>query len=331
MPYPINLTSNAPRSKNQAHTLDGIVTGRSSTSNTLLIYNPQNQQYYEPDSYRLDSYHLPSSVYASIVYNGSLFVSLYRDGSIPTCKPYPLGTRVIKTNPDTNVTLSGTLMDIPLDPTTTPHYLIQFDNGTTSSIPALKMQSLIPKPNVDMLDSSHLQPLFLCLNLKITFEQEGQFHKGFLPQSSNGAYCFSYKSHINKKHPDWSIPLPNLMSNWHKLCLEGVLIPSHNTHSFVHESIANFVSTVNLIWERPHSLLTAHADKHPDCDIWMRSFWKEKDSIISMDTYDTITLAQYRALREKGAPRAIPSMCILTINPDKMMNPHCAKSCIIVL
>jgi hypothetical protein len=50
-----------------------------------------------------------------------------------------------------------------------------------------------------------------------------------------------------------------------------------------------------------------------------------------MDTYDKINLAQYRALREKGALRAIPTMCVLTIKPDEMLNPHRAKSPIIVL
>jgi hypothetical protein len=149
--------------------------------------------------------------------------------------------------------------------------------------------------------------------LKITFEHEGQYHKGVLAQSSNGVYCLSYKSYINKKHPDWSVPLLNLTSNWHKLCLEGALIPGHTTHSFVCESMANFVSAANLIWECPHSLLTALVDNHPDCDIWMRSFWEEKDSIISMDTYNTITLAQYRALHEKGILQAILTMCIFTI------------------
>jgi hypothetical protein len=72
------------------------------------------------------------------------------------------------------------------------------------------MDSLIPKPNVDMSERSHLLPPFLRLNSKITFEHEGQYHKGFLTQASNGDYCFSYKSHINKKHPNWSISLPNL-------------------------------------------------------------------------------------------------------------------------
>jgi hypothetical protein len=87
-----NKDSDASHSKNQAHTLDGIVFGRSSTLNALLIYKPCNQQYYEPDSYRLDSYCLPHSLYPSVVYDGGLFVSLHRDGLAPTNKPYPPGT-----------------------------------------------------------------------------------------------------------------------------------------------------------------------------------------------------------------------------------------------
>ncbi len=261
--------SNASGSKIQAHTLNSIVIGWLSTLNALLVYNPRNQQYYEPNSYRLDSYCLPSSVYPSILYDGSLFVSLHHDGLAPPNKPYPPGTRVAKTNPDTNVTLSGRVMDIPLNPATSPQYLIQFDDGTTSSIPASKMDSLIPKPNFDMLDSLHLLPPFLRLNLKITFEHEGQYHKGFLTQASNGVYYFSYKSHINKKHPDWSVSLPDLMSNWHDLCLQGVLVPGHNTTSLVCESTANFVSVANLIWECPHSLLYALADNHLNHDVWL--------------------------------------------------------------
>jgi hypothetical protein len=35
--------SNASRSKSQAHTMDGIIIGRSPTSNAILVYNPQHQ------------------------------------------------------------------------------------------------------------------------------------------------------------------------------------------------------------------------------------------------------------------------------------------------
>jgi hypothetical protein len=191
------------------------------------VYNPQNQRYCKPDSYRLDSYSLLSTVYPTIVYNGGLFVSLHWDESTPTSKPYPPGTWVVDINLDTNATRSGTVIDIPLDPNTTPHYLIQFDDSTTSItslVPANKMPLLIPKPDVDMSDTSHLLPPFLHLNSKITYEHNRQYHKGYLTQSSTENYCFSYKSHINKKNIDWSVPLPNLTSNWHKLCLEQVLI-----------------------------------------------------------------------------------------------------------
>ncbi len=55
------------RSHHQAHTMDGIVVGRSPTSNALLLYNPRNKKYYEPNSYCLDPYRLPGSAYPSIV------------------------------------------------------------------------------------------------------------------------------------------------------------------------------------------------------------------------------------------------------------------------
>jgi hypothetical protein len=53
-------------SKHQAHTMDGIVIGRSPTSNAFLVYNSWNKQYHEPYSYHLDSYRLPTSVYPDV-------------------------------------------------------------------------------------------------------------------------------------------------------------------------------------------------------------------------------------------------------------------------
>jgi hypothetical protein len=85
-------------------------------------------------------------------------------------------------------------MDIPLDPTTSPQNLIQFDDGTTKLVPALKMPSLIPKPPEIAFNSSHLLPPLLSINSKITFKHKGQFHKGYLTKSPEGTFCFSYKS-----------------------------------------------------------------------------------------------------------------------------------------
>jgi hypothetical protein len=52
--------------KHMAHTMDGVIVGWSSTSNALMVYNPCNRQYYKPDSYQIDSYRLPGSVYPTI-------------------------------------------------------------------------------------------------------------------------------------------------------------------------------------------------------------------------------------------------------------------------
>ncbi len=112
--------------------------------------------------------------------------------------PYPSGTQVKDFN-KSNVLWSGTVMDIPMDATLSPHYLIQFDDGTTKFVPAADMSSLIPKPLADVFDSTHLFPPFLQLNSKITFEHHGQYHTGYLTQLPDSVYYFSYKSHVNKK------------------------------------------------------------------------------------------------------------------------------------
>ena len=77
------------RSKHQAHSMDGVIIGRSPTSNALLVYNPRNKQYYEPDSYRIDSYRLPGSVYRDLKYDGGLLCSLYHDDNPPIEELYP--------------------------------------------------------------------------------------------------------------------------------------------------------------------------------------------------------------------------------------------------
>ncbi len=93
--------------KHQAHTLDGIIVGRSSTSNALLVYNPRNKQYYKPDSYRIDSYCLPSLNYHDIKYDGSLFCQLLQVKNNPFEEPYPPSTRVERVNPASNRLLAG--------------------------------------------------------------------------------------------------------------------------------------------------------------------------------------------------------------------------------
>jgi hypothetical protein len=113
-------------SHSQTHTMDSIAVSCSPTLNALLVYNPRTKTYYEPDSYHLDPYQLPSSVYPSLTYNGGLFCLLYWDDNPLMEERYPPGTRVEQIDPTTHMLLAGTVMDIPLhsNPTGLATYLI---------------------------------------------------------------------------------------------------------------------------------------------------------------------------------------------------------------
>ena len=234
--------------------------------------------------------------------------------------------------------LSGTVTDIPspLEASTSSDdncmdllYTILFENGTTASIPLSQMADLIPPPPVippgpDGVKS--LLPAFLHLNSWITFEHNKQYHKGYLGQQ-DGVYCFSLKSHVNKRKEDWGIPFPNLPLTWVDLCVEGILVPGYVSHSFfcsmsssIHttfDPVMSFVSAINLHHNCPASLLKALTDSHPDWETWLKSFFEEKHGIQQLDTYKKFTLGEYQALRAKGAPHAIPTMCVLAIKKDK--------------
>jgi hypothetical protein len=256
---------------------------------------------------------------------------------------YPPGTRVECIDPTTNMLLAGTVMDIPLhsDPDGSAMYLILFNNGTSASFPLADMASMIPSPPIsgDGLsipssdnDSLLLSP-FLQVGSRITYEHEGTYHKGFLACNNCGTYLFSFKTHIKKKSEDWGVDIPNLPFTWVDLCTEGVLLPGHVAHSVIHSSshdpphlttfdpVANIVSAVNLHRDCPSSLLQALASTHLDLEVWLQSYYEEKRGIEAMGFFWKITLGEYRALCEKGAPKAIPTMCVLTIKKDKQLMP----------
>jgi hypothetical protein len=63
-------------------------------------------------------------------------------------------------------------MDIPIDPLSSPQYLIIFNDGTTQSVYAADMPARIPKPVTIMSDTAHLLLPFLDVGCKITFDHK---------------------------------------------------------------------------------------------------------------------------------------------------------------
>jgi hypothetical protein len=69
----------------------------------------------------------------------------------------------------------------------------------------------------------------------------------------------------------------------------------------------------------------------PYHEVWLSSFFEEKRGIQRLDTYRKITLGKYCALCKKGAPKAIPMMCVLTVKCNENFILLWAKSWIVVL
>ena len=200
------------------------------------------------------------------------------------------------------------------------------------------MPPLIPTPPTPLDEDERLLPPFLRLNKKITYLYDGQYYKGYLGRRE-GIYRFVFKRHPNSKQEDWSTPLRDLPTNWGELCRDAILLPGHTESTFLRNASsaslpipgAQAAETISLHRSCPASLLEALSSAHPDREVWISSYHREKDSIQNLGTYEKITLGEYRALREKGAPRALPTMCVLTIKTDEKMNPVKAKSRIVVL
>jgi hypothetical protein len=171
------------------------------------------------------------------------------------------------------------------------------------------------------------------------------YHKGFLTCKPCGTYRFSFKTHFKKKVEDWGIEIPNSPFTLVDLCTEEIFVPGHVAHTFLCTSsllpsasppptfypVANFVSAVNLHQDCPLSLLQALALSHPNCEVWLQSYYEEKNGVVELGTFKRLTLGEYRALQEKGASKAIPTMCVLNIKKDEQLLPLWAKSRIVVL
>jgi hypothetical protein len=120
--------------------------------------------------------------------------------------------------------IAGAVMDIPLysTPNGLAMYQVLFDNGTSASIPLGDMASLIPSPPVSgnvistssTDDNSSLLPPFFQIGSRITFEHDGEYHKGFIVPNTSGTYHFSFKTHFKKKSEDWGVDIPNLPFTW---------------------------------------------------------------------------------------------------------------------
>ena len=127
------------------------------------------------------------------------------------------------------------------------------------------------------------------------------------------------------------------------MSIDNVIQPTWNTSSFLRPATAaasacapisvSHVSAQHLKAPCPPSLLKALNEDFVDRSTWLDSYNEEKNGLLENDTYVEISLQEYRRLRRlpQSVPKAIPSMCVMTIKRDENMAPDRAKSRIVVL
>jgi hypothetical protein len=351
----------ASKSNLEAQTLAGIAIGRDDKANTIRFYNPLTKAYYSPPVFKLDEGRLPASHFPNrITFDGGLVCGLQSNNTDPCPEPFPPGTRVnVLVN---GITKRGTIQNIPLP--TSPalqdtaiihpngeieepnnnRYTVLLDDNTTQEL--TYQQLILPSdatPPVDPAEPSTvwagIPSRYLHQDAKITLEHEGTYHKGYLNYSPTSGFEFVLRRNIRSKKVDFRVPLPNFAHNWTTLLADETLLFGHTTissylrpGSYNNAPSANHVSAKNLINACPPSLLKALHPSNPDRHVWLDSYNEEKKGLERLEVFERINKRQYLQLKRSGRiGKALPSMCVLVIKPDKDGNPVRAKSRIVVL
>eukprot|EP00804_Cyclotella_cryptica_P008738 CCRYP_018465-RC/>CCRYP_018465-RC protein AED:0.27 eAED:0.26 QI:0/-1/0/1/-1/0/1/0/969 len=353
--------ASATKSNIEAQTLAGIAVGRDEKANTIKFYNPLTKAYYSPPVFKLDESRLPASHFPNrITFDGGLICGLQSRNTDPAPEPFPPGTRVnVLIN---GITKRGTIQNIPLpsspalDDSTVIHpsgqieelnnnqYTVLLDDNTTAELTF--QQLLSPTETHAPIDPAApatvwagIPSRYLHQDAKITLEHDGVYHKGYLNYSPESGFEFIVRRNMRSKKIDFKVPLPNFAHNWTSLLADETLLFGHTTvssylrpGSYNNAPSANHVSAKHLINSCPPSLLKALHPSNPDRHIWLDSYKEEKGGLERLNVFERITKRQYLQLKRSGRiGKALPSMCVLVIKPDKDGNPVRAKSRIVVL
>ena len=331
----------------QSNAMQGIAVGRLNNTNALLVYHPVTKKYYEFDPSRLPGNEWPSRIH----YDGGLFADLYRDGHTNVPEPYPPGLPLKIALEDGSIT-TAIVSSIPIRDANgdviPDEYQLTCPDGSLIRKTLEEMDILADTPanssakqsSPSLLEVESL-PVWLQHGRKVTYRKDNEYHKGFIIMQGNGTPRFSCRRQLSARQESWGVDLPNLLSDWPLLTQDNGLIPSWNYLSVLRPLSqllsspplisANHVSARDLKESCPSSLHQALNDSHLDRATWKESYYEEKHALVDNQTYVKIRLEEYRRLRRKGANKAIPSMCVLTIKSDENLNPLRAKSRIVVL
>eukprot|EP00956_Cyclotella_meneghiniana_P005594 scaffold7180_cov50-Cyclotella_meneghiniana.AAC.3 len=351
----------ASKSNVEVQTLAGIAVGRDEKANTIRFYNPLTRAYYSPPVFKLEEGRLPVSLFPTkIAFDSGLVCGLQSNNTDPRTEPFPPGTRV-NVLVD-GVTERGTIQHVPMpiSPLLEPNAEIGPQGGENSEISTTYTVLLDTNKTVELTFADLLSPStdtppvnpaapttvwqgipsrYLHQDAKITYEHDGTYHKGYLSYSEQTGFEFLVRRNSRSKKVDFRVPLPDFSQNGTTLLAEEKMLFGHTTvssflrrDSYNNAPSANHVSAKNLINPCPPSLNKALHPSNPDRHVWLESYKEEKGGLEQLEVFERISKKQYLHLKRTGRiGKALPSMCVLVIKPDKNGNPVRAKSRIVVL
>ena len=310
------------RNNFESDAMIGIAVGRSVKTNALRVYNPTTKQYYEPDTYKFDLSRRPSNEWPDkIQYDGGLYVNLYRDvhhNTVP--EPYPPGMpfKLVDDNGDIVTTIVSSIPIRNTEGSIVPdQYLLQAPNGSTIRKTLAEMDELADTPankyipvdcSLPMVTSL---PVWLQHKSKVSMFKDGEYHKGFIIQASDGTHRFSCRRQLNSRTEEWGVDLPNFNTSWPRMSCDNIMLPSWNINIYSRLGLvpssnpfdrsgeliaASHVSARTLRSECPKSLRDALANDSVDRATWLASYNEEKEGLVDNQTFVRLTLQQYREL-----------------------------------
>ena len=179
-------------------------------------------------------------------------------------------------------------------------------------------------------------PDWMRVGGKVTMLVNEKRYKGTLDLDEDNDWVFTVRNRTGQialEHGLYDLPY-----SWRTRMIEESLVIGHHSASpddtpqypqEPNSAAARHVSASSLHEPNPGTLRKALNPKFADHKVWLESYQEEYDGLMSMDTMEILSASQYSNL--KNAPKAIPTMCVLTVKTDENNKPVRAKSRIVVL
>ncbi len=224
------------------------------------------------------------------------------------------------------------MVEIPSDSNGEEYYRIRLDENQTL-IPCERSQLRSPDEPIlsgteDGQSYAPESPEWCRVGVKVTLLVGDKYYKGALDLDDDQDWIFVVRDRNGKVVMEYT--LVDLPYTWNVRLLEGTLVVGHEDAEGRIIGDAFHVSADLLRSKSPPSTLKkALAAGNPDASIWDESYNEEHDGLTELDTFEALTKAQYNALSNR--PKAIPTICVLTIKADEWHRPVQEKARVVVL